>query len=60
MYLELESLRELHSEKIETTQREKDLLLLIRHRINFGSVTIEVKNGEPMFVTEVSKRELLG
>lgn len=60
MIVGIEQLRKDFPEKIELTQKEKDLILMIRHQVKFGSVEIEIKNGEPIFLNRISIRRLLG
>lgn len=60
MYIGLEKIRESHPEKIELTENERDLLLLIRHRFRFGKFEIEVRDGIPVFLNEIISKNKLG
>ena len=60
MFLNLKELNNKFPDEIVLTKKEKDMILMLRHSVEFGSVEIEVKAGEPVFLKRISTRTLLG
>lgn len=42
------------------SENERVLLYMIRYRYRFGNITIETRDGVPMYLTQTVQREKLG